>query len=204
MLWLTSGVLSQIHRGRQSDSYLNRQPESHHCTDDKREACGRRYVMGYRTQKCHKWMGPGCGRRKCNALLMSTESFYLRWTVNLCVLQPHGRLDAANTPCGCPLELIPRRNKFTTANCEIIKFCLLLGCMCFTVWCLWKYLWNVKTQTPILVQVVLISFTNFNNVLGSIQKTEFYILFLREMGTFHVMTLGVDSVSFPSNRRKDS
>jgi hypothetical protein len=85
---------------------------------------------------------------------------YSRCAVNSCALQPHELLDMAGTPCGWHLEHVPLRNKLTAANCEIIKFCLLLGCMCFTQQCLWKYLWSVKTQTLIPIWAFLISFTN--------------------------------------------
>lgn len=134
-----------------------------------------------------EWMEPACGRRTCHSPLRSMESFYLRRRVNLEVLHPHERLDTASVPRGCLPELLPPRNKFTAANCEIIKFCLLVGCLCFTVWCLWKYLWSVKTQTPIPDRVFLISFTNFNSVFGSLQKTESCILNLRQTNTCSVI-----------------
>lgn len=69
---------------------------------------------------------------------------------------------------------IPPTNTLTTANCETVKLCLLLGPMCFTVWCLWKYTSKCKHRDPIPIWEFFISFRNFHNVLATKRIPVFY------------------------------
>lgn len=62
---------------------------------------------------------------------------------------------------------VPPRNTLTTANSETIKLCLLLGSMCFTVWCLCKYTSKCKHRDSIPIWEFFTSFRNFHNVLAT-------------------------------------